>query len=174
LKGYEQRLDRHGEVGTEKAFASLNIGSKFNRTNSQNNHNKSQNSKWKPWSNKAEGNKASSYEAGNKASSYVKNEITKTGDKCKFCDKLHYGECWVKNKVRCHKCNKIGHIARYCNINKNVQQGNFANQVEKTGNLFYANHTETVKRVSDEWYIDSGCSNHMTSREICLLTLIGE
>ncbi|CAL9001990.1 unnamed protein product [Prunus brigantina] len=116
----------------------------------QNNQNKSQKSKWNPWSNKAEGS--------NKANSY-------------FCDKLHYGECWVKNKIKCHKCNKIGHIARYCNTNKTVQQGNFANQVEETGNLFYANHTETEKRVSDEWYIDSGCSNHMTSREDLLVDI---
>ncbi|CAL9004078.1 unnamed protein product [Prunus brigantina] len=171
LKGYEQRLDRHGENGTEKAFAGLNIGSKSNWSNSQNNQTKSQKSKWKPWSNKAEGsNKASSYEGSNKASSYVKNEATSTGDKCKFCDKLHYGECWVKNKVRCHKCNKIGHIARYCNTNKAVQQGHFANQVEEAGNLFYANHSEQDRRrIGDEWYIDSGCSNHMTSSRADLL-----
>ncbi|CAL9013160.1 unnamed protein product [Prunus brigantina] len=125
----------------------------------QNNQNKSQKSKWKPWSNKAEwSNKASSYEGNNKANYY-------------FCDKLHYGDCWVKNKVKCHKCNKIGHIARYCNTNKTVQQGHFANQVEETGNLFYANHTETERRVSDEWYIDSGCSNHMTSREDLLVDI---
>ncbi|CAL2276374.1 unnamed protein product [Prunus armeniaca] len=134
--------------------------------------NESQKSKWKPWSNKVKGSKkAISYEGNNKASSYVKNEATNTGDKCKFCDKLHYGECWVKNKVKCHKCNKIGHIARYCNTNKTVQQGHFANQVEETGNLFYANHTETEKRVSDDWYIDSGCSNHMTSQEDLLVDI---
>ncbi|CAL8167828.1 unnamed protein product [Prunus armeniaca] len=114
----------------------------------QNNQNKSQKSKWKPWSNKAEwSNKASSYEGNSKANSYV------------------------KNKVKCHKCNKIGHIARYCNTNKTVQQGHFANQVEETGNLFYANHTEIERRVSDEWYIDSGCSNHMTSREDLLVDI---
>ncbi|KAI5332341.1 hypothetical protein L3X38_022470 [Prunus dulcis] len=63
LKGYEHRLDKHGENGTEKAFTSLNIGLKSNRSNCQNNQNKSQKSKWKPWSNKAEGsNKVGSYE----------------------------------------------------------------------------------------------------------------
>ncbi|CAL2253622.1 unnamed protein product [Prunus armeniaca] len=124
LKGYEQRLDRHGENGIEKVFASLNIGSKSNRSNSQNNQNKSQKSKWKPWSNKAEwSNKASSYEGNNKANSYVKNEATNIGDKCKFCDKLHYGDCWVKNKVKCHKCNKIGHIAIQTSLfNKGILQ----------------------------------------------------
>ncbi|XP_048437141.1 uncharacterized protein LOC125475821 [Pyrus x bretschneideri] len=43
-------------------------------------------------------------------------------------NRLHYGECWVKNEVKCRKCSKIRHIAKYCNANKVVQQVNFANQ----------------------------------------------
>ncbi|XP_070668901.1 uncharacterized protein [Malus domestica] len=86
-------------------------------------------------------------------------------------NRLHYEECWVKNKVKCHKCSKIGHIARYCNTNKAVQQVNFPNQVEETGNLFYANHLGEMKKISDEWYIDSGCSNHMTFGEDLLVDI---
>ncbi|CAN6711568.1 unnamed protein product [Malus baccata var. baccata] len=166
LKGYELRLDRHGESSMEKAFASLNFVPKSNRFNSQSNSSKHQKNfkpKGKQWGNKAEW--------GNKASFPVQNDANNTGDKCKFCDRLDYGECWVKNKVKCHKCNKIGHIARYCNSNKAVQQVNFANQVEETGNLFYANHSGEMKKISDEWYIDSGCSNHMTSREDLLVNI---
>ncbi|KAI5341557.1 hypothetical protein L3X38_009432 [Prunus dulcis] len=33
LKGYEQRLDRHGDNSAEKAFASFNVGSKATRSN---------------------------------------------------------------------------------------------------------------------------------------------
>ncbi|XP_017189257.1 uncharacterized protein LOC126622556 [Malus sylvestris] len=160
LKGYEQRLDRHGESSTEKAFASLNIASKPNRFNGQSNNGKYQKnskSKGKQWS--------------NKSSVHVKNEANNTGDKCKFCDRLYYGECWVKNMVKCHKCNKIGHIARYCHTNKVVQHIIFAHQVEETGNLFYANHSGEVKKMSDVWYMDSGCSNHMTSREDLLVDI---
>ncbi|XP_050125563.1 uncharacterized protein LOC126602711 [Malus sylvestris] len=166
LKGYEQRLDRHGESSMEKAFASLNIASKSNRFNGQPNsskHGKNFKPKGKQWGNKVEW--------GNKASFPMKNDANNTGDKCKFCNRLHYGECWVKNKVKCHKCNKIGHIARYYNTNKAVQQVNFANQVEETGNLFYANHSGEMKKISDEWYIDNGCSNHMTSREDLLVDI---
>lgn len=159
LKGYEQRLDRYGESSsTEKAFASLNFAAKPN-----NKHQKNSKPKGTQGSNKADWS--------NKASSSVKNEANNTGDKCKFCDRLHYGECWVKNKVKCHKCGKIGHIAKYCHKNKAVQQVNFANQVEETGNLFFANHSGEVKKISDEWYIDSGCSNHMTSREDLLVDI---
>ncbi|CAL2234861.1 unnamed protein product [Prunus armeniaca] len=133
LKGYEQRLDRHGDNSVKKAFASLNVGSQSARSNGHTNN---------------------------------------IGNKCKFCDKFHYGECWLKNKVKCHKCNKIGHIARYCHTNKAVQQMNFANQVEETENLFYANHSgEDGRRICDEWYIDNGCSNHMTSRADLLIDI---
>ncbi|CAL8116954.1 unnamed protein product [Prunus armeniaca] len=156
LKGYEQRLDRHGGNNMEQAFASFNNGSKPTRFNGQT-------SKSHKNVNKADGS--------NKTNSFAKNEAHNTRNKCKFCDKLHYGECWVKNKVKCHKCGKIGHIAKYCHTNKAVQQLNFANHVEEIGNLFFANHSGEVKKISDEWYIDSGCSNHMTSREDLLVDI---
>ncbi|XP_017189878.1 uncharacterized protein [Malus domestica] len=166
LKGYEQRLDRHEESSMEKAFASLKfprslISSMASQTVTK--YHKNFKPKEKQWSKKGDWS--------NKVGFTVKNEANNTGDKCKFCDRLHYGECWVKNKVKCHKCNKIGHIARYCNANKTVQQVNFANQVDETGNLFYTNHSGEVKKISDKWYIDSGCSNHMTSRKDLLVDI---
>ncbi|CAN6691377.1 unnamed protein product [Malus baccata var. baccata] len=133
----------HGESSMEKAFASLNIALKSNRFNGQPNNSKHQKN-FKP--------KGKHFP--------VKNDANNTGDKCKFCDRLHYGECWVKNKVKCHKCNKIGHIARYYNTNK-----------AETRNLFYANHSGKMKKISDEWYINSECSNHMTSREDLLVDI---
>lgn len=69
------------------------------------------------------------------------------------------------------KSNVTSAIKLDIHTNKTVQQGHFVNQVEETGNLFYANHTETEKRVSDEWYINSGCSNHMTAREDLLVDI---
>ncbi|XP_068319549.1 uncharacterized protein [Pyrus communis] len=150
----------------EKAFASLNIASKPNRFNGQTNnskYHKNFKSKGKQWSNKTNWS--------NKAGVPMKNEANNTGDKCKFCDRLHYGECWVKNKVKCHKCNKIGHIGRYCKTNKVVQQVNLAHQVEEAVNLFYANHFGEVEKMIDVWYIDSGCSNHMTSKEYLLVDI---
>ncbi|CAN6552218.1 unnamed protein product [Malus baccata var. baccata] len=154
--GYEQRLDRQGKSSMEKAFASLKFSPKSKKFNGQPNSNKYHKNfkpKEKQWSKKGDWS--------NKVGFTMKNEANNTGDKCKF----------FKNKVKCHKCNKIGHIARYCNANKTVRQVNFANQVDEIGNLFYANHSGEVKKISDEWYIDSGCSNHMTFREDLLVDI---
>ncbi|XP_008351875.1 uncharacterized protein [Malus domestica] len=52
--------------------------------------------------------------------------------------------------------------ARECTAGKIVQKANNANQAEVSGNLFYANNAITEAKVNGEWYIDSGCSNHMT------------
>ncbi|XP_048431181.1 uncharacterized protein LOC125473010 [Pyrus x bretschneideri] len=45
---------------------------------------------------------------------------------------------------------------------KSVQKANCASQMEVTGNLFYANCAVAETKVNGDWYIDSGCSNHMT------------
>nr|XP_017179516.2 uncharacterized protein LOC108169841 [Malus domestica] len=49
-----------------------------------------------------------------------------------------------------------------CTVGKAVQKANCANQMEVTGNLLYANCVIAESKVNGEWYIDSGCSNHMT------------
>ncbi|CAN6686895.1 unnamed protein product [Malus baccata var. baccata] len=173
LKGYELRLTRHEENSTERAFSSLDISSKNSKVGNQftnTDGSKSQKKfkfKGKQWTNRfipGVRNKANNYEGA-----------------CKYCDKLHYGECWLKGKIKCHKCGKLGHIARVCNLNKNVQQGNFANKVVEQknftnkmgepGNLFMVKQSTEVKAVSDAWYIDSACSNHMTSREELLVEI---
>ncbi|XP_008231555.1 PREDICTED: uncharacterized protein LOC103330726 [Prunus mume] len=66
-----------------------------------------------------------------------------------------------KGKPKCYNCDRFGHLAKECTAAKTVQKANSANQLEMTGNLFYANSTVTGPRVNGEWYIDSGCSNHM-------------
>ncbi|CAL8174176.1 unnamed protein product [Prunus armeniaca] len=43
--------------------------------------------------------------------------------------------------------------------------------MEVTGNLFYANSTIAATNVIGEWYIDSGCSNHMTGNGSLLTDL---
>ncbi|CAL8152331.1 unnamed protein product [Prunus armeniaca] len=65
-------------------------------------------------------------------------------------------------KPQCKVCSKFGHLARECTAGKSVQKANCANQVEVTGNLFYANCATIEANPNGDWYIDSGYSNHMT------------
>lgn len=77
----------------------------------------------------------------------------------------------TREKPKCHKCSKFGHIAKDCNLNKSVQQVNFSNRAEEIGNLFYASHATAAKNKSDVWYIDSGCNNRLTPREDLLVDI---
>nr|XP_028952473.1 uncharacterized protein LOC114822304 [Malus domestica] len=111
LKGNEQRIDRHDEIHTEKAFVSLNIAPKQNKYNGNQGFKPQKNwkSKWKKWDNRP----ANQARKAACASEGAKNP-------CIHCDKLHFGE---------------------------------------------------LKKCEDTWYVDSGCSNHMTRREDLLVDI---
>ncbi|CAN6718773.1 unnamed protein product [Malus baccata var. baccata] len=127
LKRFELRLIRHEESSTERAFASLDISSKNSKFGNQ--HTNTGGSKYQ------KNFKFKGKQWTNRFTPSVRNEANNTGWACKYCDKLHYGECWLKGKIKCHKCGKPGHIARICNQNKNAQQGNFANKVGEQRNF---------------------------------------
>ncbi|KAI5354607.1 hypothetical protein L3X38_007502 [Prunus dulcis] len=162
LKNFELRLDRHNENSTEKAFTSLNIESKSSKNGSSSGGNKSQKN-WKEngknWNNKSNSNTKPN----------ASNDGTKTP--CKHCEKLHYGKCWFERKPKCRGCGKFGHMVRNCHDNQSVQKVNYANQVEETGTLFYACNAVTDVKMSNSWYVDSGCSNHMTGYERLLIDI---
>ncbi|CAL2236277.1 unnamed protein product [Prunus armeniaca] len=162
LKNFELRLDRHTENSTEKAFTSLNIESKNSKNGSSSGGNKSQRN-WKEngknWNNKSNSNPKPN----------ASNDGTKTP--CKHCEKLHYGKCWFEGKPKCRGCGKFGHMVRNCHENQSVQKVNYANQVEVTGTLFYACNAVTGVKLNNSWYVDSGCSNHMTGDERLLIDI---
>ncbi|KAI5343078.1 hypothetical protein L3X38_010954 [Prunus dulcis] len=153
LKNFELRLDRHSENKTEKAFASLSVDAKSVKVGDQNSkQNKSWKTKGKKWDNK-----------------------TNDGAKnpCKHCGKLHFGECRFKGKPKCFNCDKFGHIAKDCYSKKPTQQVNYANQVDATPTMFYASNKidASIKGGDEVWYLDSGCSNHITGREDLLFDI---
>ncbi|CAN6560685.1 unnamed protein product [Malus baccata var. baccata] len=90
---------------------------------------------------------------------------------CKYCDKLHFGECWFKGKPRCHNCDKPRHFAKDCKSKKATQHANYVGQVENNPTMFYVCMTAAVNKGEDIWYVDSGCSNHMTGREDLLVNI---
>ncbi|KAM1503465.1 hypothetical protein ACFX15_027859 [Malus domestica] len=162
LKGYEQRLDMHTDHSTEKAFASLNVGSKFQKPSGFSGTQKS-GKNWK--------NKGKKWDTKPNFISKQNNPHDSNKTACKHCDKLHYGKCWFEGKSKCTNCNKFGHEVRNCNGNKVVQKANYANQVDDMGTLFFACNSVSQVKVNNTWYIDSGCSNHMTGNESLLVNV---
>ncbi|BBH07158.1 multidrug resistance-associated protein 9 [Prunus dulcis] len=154
LKSFAQRLERHHENKTEKAFASLSIDSKSAKATGNQNYKQQKNwkDKGKKWDNKP---------------------TDGTKNPCKHCGKLHYGECRFKGKPKCYNCDKLGHIAKDCYSKKPMQQQQlqFATQVTSSPTMFYANNATEKRSMEEVWYLDSGCSNHMTGREDVLIDI---
>ncbi|CAL2255037.1 unnamed protein product [Prunus armeniaca] len=152
LKGFAQRLERHTEPKTEKAFASLSVNSKTDKTTGKQSakDHKNWKDKGRKWDNKP---------------------IDGAKNPCKHCGKLHFGECRFKGKPKCYNCDKLGHIAKDCYSKKSVQQVNYATQASTAPTMFFVNNAADKRPMEDVWYLDSGCSNHMTGREDVLIDI---
>ncbi|KAJ0038506.1 hypothetical protein Pint_22086 [Pistacia integerrima] len=68
-----------------------------------------------------------------------------------------------KSSIRCHYCNKLGHKEADCWAKqKNVNnQASFTEKADEDSKLFMAHFCNNVV-FDDVWFLDSGCSNHMT------------
>ncbi|KAM1504399.1 hypothetical protein FF1_000502 [Malus domestica] len=175
LKSQEQRFDLHNVDTTEKAFASFSVSPNGQtRNGAQSGSSKFQknwNSKGKKWDSKPRfQQKPFNSPAPNPFQSQSMSQET-IKPQCRVCSKFHFGECRYKGKPKCYNCDKFGHWARECTVGKTVQKANSANQVEVTGNLFYANSAISESNVNGNWYIDSGCSNHMTGNANLLVDI---
>ncbi|PNX79166.1 retrovirus-related Pol polyprotein from transposon TNT 1-94, partial [Trifolium pratense] len=78
-----------------------------------------------------------------------------------------------KSKIQCYNCEKYGHFADECKYGKDKKRGksdeeaNIAhgdNEVEQNVLLMMATTCES-NPLQQEWYLDSGCSNHMTGNK---------
>ncbi|CAH1447100.1 unnamed protein product [Lactuca virosa] len=89
--------------------------------------------------------------------------------RCQHCNKLGHREasCWNKQREeqnpQCRYCNKLGHREVDCWTKKREEQNhaNFLEKIEEESKLFMA-HSSTVDTSNGVWFVDSGCSNHMT------------
>ena len=83
---------------------------------------------------------------------------------CKVCKRLITipKKCWHKGKPQCNFCKKFGHVEKDC-WHKKREQENFCEkqEEEREEKIFFASKFDASTK-SNEWYVDSGCTNHMT------------
>lgn len=68
--------------------------------------------------------------------------------------------CWSKEK-QCNHHNKFGHIEANCWSNE--KHGSYAKEDQEESKLFMTNLC-LHKISSDVWFVDTGCSSHMSSK----------
>jgi hypothetical protein len=70
-----------------------------------------------------------------------------------------------KSKVQCYNCEKFGHFANECWYKKDQQNDGEANvaQGRDPNSVLMMATTCDEKVKNEEWYLDTGCSNHMTA-----------
>lgn len=145
LEAYEKRLSSRNESPIESAFRSkLNIRSQKNEKEKKFEEFSRGGDRPKYWANKKDIKEKRNYSP------------------CGICHKNNHQEkdCWFRGKPKCRNCNKFGHIEENCFLKKN-HRADFSEENEQDEQLFYACHSAIEER-NKKWYVDSGCSNHMS------------
>ncbi|CAJ2673367.1 unnamed protein product [Trifolium pratense] len=153
LEAYEQRLSRHDDNTVENAFQSkLKLRS----------HDKKYGGKKNGQENSRNGENSRNFSKKNQ------DEYPP----CGICKRTNHAEkyCRWRGKEQCRHCKKFGHVEKNC-YSKNKHQANFVEEQEcekdqhdYEQHLFYATQ-DSNDELSRNWYLDSGCSNHMAKDE---------
>ncbi|KAK2405219.1 hypothetical protein QL285_054482 [Trifolium repens] len=67
-----------------------------------------------------------------------------------------------KSKIKCYNCDKFGHFANECRL-KDQQGANMATEDGDANAVLMMATTCDENAQNEDWYLDSGCSNHMTA-----------
>ncbi|XP_022032490.1 uncharacterized protein LOC110933583 [Helianthus annuus] len=88
------------------------------------------------------------------------------------------GKGKFNSMIRCYNCQRLGHTARFCNKREdddwsnNVLMHKDDAEDETDDTMFKIFNMEEVVK-NDCWYLDSGCSNHMTGNRSLFINLNG-
>ncbi|KAL5718443.1 hypothetical protein ACHQM5_011344 [Ranunculus cassubicifolius] len=158
VKAFEQRMNMRGEKPLESALQSkMNLSTSEPSRGRGTTRGRGRNTRGRG---RGRGD-------GTRNTTEVKNK-----PRCGICSKTGHEDrdCWYKDEPQCYKCKKFGHFQRDCDQEGN-QRAHYADETEQGvqrgvgEHMFYAGQTDRGQRTSEVWYIDSGCSNHMTSND---------
>lgn len=66
-----------------------------------------------------------------------------------------------KSGIECYRCHKLGHYRYECPIKFNTTKEENSNFVETEEEVLLMAYHDNEVPLSNKWYLDSGCSNHM-------------
>ncbi|CAJ2637748.1 unnamed protein product [Trifolium pratense] len=117
--------------------------------------------------NKKEDNGKNYKKKGKDKPKWLKDQSSKTDDKAEsskgggFAKGKNKKKNFDKSKVKCYNCEKLGHFADECWYKKDQQEANVAEESDVKSVLMMATIGDECEK-NEEWFLDSGCSNHMT------------
>ena len=69
-----------------------------------------------------------------------------------------------RSNVQCYNCGKIGHYQNECWSNKEMHAKVAENSSDREETLLFSSST-SEESMKNDWFIDSGCSNHMCGKK---------